>query len=208
MKIWKTAIVALIIVLTATLISGSLAFAQGNNPNNDDGETDEWFGPWSGFGRGPMMGQGWNGTQNLDCPMYAGADTDGLMHDAIWEAIASTLGLSVDELEAEFAAGKSLPQIADERGVEWADLIAAVEQARREWIEQAVADDLISQEQADWMIEHMEGFGDHLIPGFGFGRHGGMMHRPGGWGGSGSWNRGGMRGGRMGGFSFNQGRTW
>lgn len=207
MKIWKIAIVALVVVLTATLVS-SLAFAQGNNPNNDDGETEEWFGPRSGFGRGPMMGQGWNGTQIWDCPLHTGAHTDGLMRDAIWEATANALSLSLDELEAEFADGKSLPQLADERGVEWTDLIAAVEQARREWIEQAVADGLIPQEQADWMIEHMEGFGDHMIPGFGPGGHGGMMYRPRGRDGSSNWNRGGMRGGRMGGFSFNQGRTW
>lgn len=74
----------------------------------------------------------------------------------IHAAIAEALGLSVEEFEAAIAAGKKLPQIASEQGVASADVWAAARAAREAAIQQAVADGVITQEQANWMLSHMQ----------------------------------------------------
>lgn len=63
----------------------------------------------------------------------AGPDTMGSMmggmgdmmddhHDQMLTTMAAALGLTVEELQAEFEAGKMVPQIAEEQGVSLADL--------------------------------------------------------------------------------------
>ncbi len=74
--------------------------------------------------------------------------------EVIQTAVANALGISVDELEAIRAEGKSLPQIAEELGVEMSAVQEAVQAARAEALQQAVAEGKITQEQADWLLEH------------------------------------------------------
>ncbi len=96
----------------------------------------------SGYGPRGMMGSGY-----------------GVMaqyRDQIHAAIAEALGLSVEEFEAQIAAGKKLPQIASEQGVAIEDVWAAARAAREAAIQQAVADGVITQEQANWMLNHMQ----------------------------------------------------
>lgn len=94
------------------------------------------------------------------------------------EAAAEALGMTADELSAQVRGGESLADLADEAGVDLADVQAAVnaacEQAAREAIEQAVTDGTVTREHADWLLEGLDkGFwgGEG---GFGFGRHGGF----------------------------------
>lgn len=87
--------------------------------------------------------------------------------EVIEAAIAGALNLSVDELEAMKAEGKRLPQIAEEQGVEMSAVQEAVKAAHAEAIQQAVEDGTITQEQADWLLEH----GGRRAPG-GPGKHG------------------------------------
>jgi hypothetical protein len=47
-------------------------------------------------------------------------------HARMQAVVADALGLTVDELESEIADGKSVPQIAEEQGVDLADLHEAV----------------------------------------------------------------------------------
>ncbi|MFQ5886866.1 MAG: hypothetical protein ACE5II_06495, partial [Anaerolineae bacterium] len=73
------------------------------------------------------------------------------------------LGLTPEELFAESHGGKSLDEIAEERGVEMDAVQEAMNAARAEAMQQAimqaVEDGKISQEQADWMLEgHEKGF--------------------------------------------------
>ena len=84
---------------------------------------------------------------------------------------------------AELQAGKILPEIAKEHNVEWATVQKTLSDARKTALGKAVADGLLTQKQADLMLDHMDdmwqnfgetGFG----PGWGHGR--GMMGR--GWG--------------------------
>jgi hypothetical protein len=95
------------------------------------------------------------------------------------EAAAEALGMTADELRTQLWGGKTLADLAEEKGIDLADVQAAVEAAReaemREQITQAVEDGTITQEHADWLIEGLEkGF---LTDGFGFGHgFGGGRH--------------------------------
>jgi hypothetical protein len=104
------------------------------------------------------------------------------------EAAANALGMTTEELSAELWAGKTLADIAEEKGVDLVELQATVqaavqaerETAMREAINQAVENGTITQENADWLLE---GLDKGFIPGFGFGlggRGGFHGHGPGG----------------------------
>jgi hypothetical protein len=86
-------------------------------------------------------------------------------------AIAKALGMTTDELTAALKAGKTVEQLATEKGV---DLDAARKTAMKEQLQQAVKDGKMTQAEADWMIQGMD---QGFMPG---GR--GMGHR-GGFGG-------------------------
>ncbi len=103
------------------------------------------------------------------------------------EAAAEALGMTADELSTQLWGGKTLADLAEEKGVDLQDVRDAVsaahEQAKRDAIEQAVEDGTITREHADWLLE---GLDNGYMGGRGFGGcHGGM--------------RGGVRGG-FGGF--------
>ena len=93
------------------------------------------------------------------------------------EAAAKVLGMTVDELTTALQSGKTLQTLADEAGVDIADVQAAIQAAHvtelRARIAQAVTDGTITQENADWLIEGLDkGFiGVHGAFGFG-GPHG------------------------------------
>lgn len=88
-----------------------------------------------------------------------------------WEAAAEALGMTADELSAQLWGGKTLADLAAEKGVDLADVQAAVQAAQdaamSESIQQAAEGGAITQAQADWLLEGLEkGFiGEH-----GFGR--------------------------------------
>ena len=89
------------------------------------------------------------------------------------EAAAKALGMTADELATALQSGKTLQTLADEAGVDIADVQAAIRAAHvtelRERIAQAVADGTLTQENADWLIEGLDK-GFIGVPGaFGFG---------------------------------------
>lgn len=110
-----------------------------------------------------------------------------MQHEEMQAAIAGALGITVDELEAARAEGKRLPELAAELGVALEDVLTAVKAAHEAAILQAVEDGLITQEQADWMLErHNNGMGMGM-PGGGprgghHGGHGGFGPQSGGQG--------------------------
>ncbi|MFQ5420214.1 MAG: hypothetical protein ACE5EY_07615 [Anaerolineae bacterium] len=109
-------------------------------------------------------------------------------------ATAAALGISVEELQAAHEDGARLPELADELGVDMADVRDAVQTAREDAINQAVADGLITQEQADQALSH---------PGNGFGGHGRRDgHGPGGCDGQGHPGQGRPGQGRPGNGGF------
>ena len=86
--------------------------------------------------------------------------------------MAKALGLSVEELQAAQDAGKPLSVIIYEQGLDPATLRTNMQSAFEETIQQAVADGVITQEQADQITDGA---------GFGFGPGG--FHGRGGFGG-------------------------
>jgi hypothetical protein len=108
-------------------------------------------------GRGPGGGRGLNG-------------------EAL-EAAAEALGMTTDEVTSALQGGKTLQDLADEAGVDIADVHAAIQAVHvaeaRERIAQAVEDGTMTQEQADWMLEGLDN-GYMMGRGFGSPRGGGF----------------------------------
>lgn len=111
-----------------------------------------------------------------------------MLHEEMQAVIADALGITVAELEAARAEGKRLPELAAESGVALEDVQTAVQAAHEAAIQQAVEDGLITQEQADWMLQrHNNGMGMGMgmgMPGGGprGGHHGGQGGFGGGFG--------------------------
>ena len=72
-------------------------------------------------------------------------------------AIAGALGLSLEEFETALAEGKTPAILAQELGINFDDVWAAMEAAHADALSQAVDDGFITQEQADWMLSHRGG---------------------------------------------------
>lgn len=100
---------------------------------------------------------------------------------AEFEAAAEALNMTTDELTTALQSGKRLETIAEEAGVDFADVQAAIQAAHatemRERIQQAVEDGTITQENADWLLEGLDKGFIGVPGGFGFGGHHGL--RPG-----------------------------
>lgn len=121
----------------------------------------------------------------------------GICGEAGLAAAADALGLTVEDLQTQFRAGENLADLADEAGVEAADVLAAIDaacvQSTRDAIEQAVTDGDLSRAHADWLLGGLDngywGPGSNGGPGFGFGPRGGH---------GGTGGRGGFGGPRFG----------
>jgi len=121
-----------------------------------------WFGWGRGFGFGMRGGNSW---QNFD-------------------AVAKALGLTPEQLFTELHSGKTLDEIAKEKGVDLQKVYDAMKasqiEAFKAEIEQAVKDGKLTREQADWMLKGLElgmmpgghGMGRGFGRGFGFGGRG------------------------------------
>ena len=102
----------------------------------------------------------------------------GLGSQAALEAAAEALGMTVDDLKLQLWGGKTLADLAEEKGVDLAEVKAAVEAAQKEElrarIEQAVTNGNITQENADWLLEGLDkGYLGSLKYFGGMGGHGG-----------------------------------
>ena len=137
----SAALVALLMVVG--LVGVATVSAQEPTP-----EPEVPFG-WRGGGRG-----GWGGFGH---GIFGGARGDQW---TMFDTAAEALGLTPEELFAELHAGKSLDEVAEEQGVEMEAVQDAMNAARDEGlqqaIEQAVEDEGMSQEQADWLLEGLE----------------------------------------------------
>ncbi len=102
------------------------------------------------MGRGGMMGR-W--TQSGATGQY------GPMHEYMVGAMAEALGMTDEELDAELAAGKTMWQVAEEKGLSTEEFQQLMIDARTSALEKMVADGVLTQEQADWMQSRMQGSG-------------------------------------------------
>ena len=122
----------------------------------------------------------------------------GWMHDYVEQALAARLGLTEEQVEEQFAAGKTMVQIALDNGVKQEDLAAFMNDVHQEAFANAVRDGVMTQAQADRMLQRMQNRG------FGYGNGAGCPMQ-GGQGGNG-YGRGMMQngGGMMKGWGTQQ----
>jgi hypothetical protein len=80
---------------------------------------------------------------------------NGPLHTYMIAAMAEALSLTPEEVQADLDAGKTMLQIAEEHGISSEQFRDLMLQAREQAVAQAVADGLITQVQADWMLAHM-----------------------------------------------------
>jgi hypothetical protein len=159
---------ALVGMVVSVLVVAGYAFAQTPSPV-----------PQFPFGQGMMGGRQRGG-------MMGGYRSDvqhGPMHEYMEKAMAKALGISEDDLEAALASGKTMWQVAEEKGLTLEQFQKVMLDARQEAFKQMVADGVITQAQADWMLSRMGGQGGR------FGGQGGCPGMGGYNGGTGSrWN--------------------
>jgi hypothetical protein len=167
---------ALVGIVVSALVMAGFAFAQTPTPV-----------PQFPFGQG-MMGGRQRGGMGLG--MMGGARVDGQygpMHEYMEKAFAEALGIPQADLEAALAGGKSMWQVAQDKGLTLEQFQKALVDARQNAFKQMVADGVITLAQADWMLSRMQNMGG---TGGGFGGPGGCPGMGGGFnGGTGSrWN--------------------
>lgn len=88
------------------------------------------------------------------------------------QAAAKVLGMTTDDLSTELKSGKTLSDLATEKGVDLQTVKDAIQTARndqmRAQINQAVTDGKMTQDKANWLLEGLDK-GYLNGPGFGFG---------------------------------------
>jgi hypothetical protein len=142
----KTLLVAVFVGLAIfAFATAGVVYAQTDTPTVPD----------EGTPRFQMFGRGSFGMR-----LHAMADRgSGLLHDYMHPALAEAFGLTPAELQARIDAGDTLWAIAEEQGLTqdefWSLKIAAHSQA----VKNALADGVITQEQADFMLERIERMG-------------------------------------------------
>ena len=135
---------ALVGMVISILVVAGYAFAQTPSPV-----------PQFPFGQGMMGGRQRGG-------MLGGARSDGQygpMHEYMEEAMAKALGISQADLETALASGKTMWQVAEEKGLTLEQFQKVMLDARQEAFKQMVADGVITQVQADWMLSRMQNMG-------------------------------------------------
>ncbi len=112
-------------------------------------------GMMNGYGHGGMMGGlGRNFGRRV-----------GVMHDYMISAFANAVGLTVDEVNTRLSNGETLTQIANAQGYTGEKLTQLITQVRQAAVNQMVKDGVITQSQADQMLQRMS---EYMGPGFGF----------------------------------------
>jgi hypothetical protein len=122
-----------------------------------------------GYGPGGMMGRNENGYGPGGMMGGRGmGEYRGVMHEYMISAFASAVGLTVDEVNTRLANHETPAQIAIAQGKSEADLPALWQQVRQDAVNKAVAAGVITQAQADVMLQHMNNYaGSGIGPGFG-----------------------------------------
>ena len=154
----KTLLIVAVVILALGALGVGAAFAQGGTPPAASNN------PY-GYGRGPMMG---------------GRGGYGPVHDYVEKALADKLGLTEAQVETELAT-KPMYQVALDHGIAQADLATFMSDIHKTAFAAAVKDGVMTQAQADFMLQRMSqnGYNYGNCPmGGGFGRgagYGGMM---------------------------------
>ena len=175
-KFWIIGTLAALALIAFGVVGYAYAQSQDSgSPNTGTGYGCGMFGAGNQSGTGGRMGRGMMGNRAADqgdtgCPMTDGDENGtaeyGLLHDYMYKAFAQALGLTPEELETRRQAGDTLWDIAQEQGMTAEQFQELMTTARTNAINHAVADGVITQEQGDFMLQHM---GSMMGNGSGFG---------------------------------------
>jgi len=94
---------------------------------------------------------GQQGSAGTGVPVEQNINLDGALSDLIHENLAAALGITPEELTARLDSGETFSEIALSLGFDQTSVMDMMTQARADALAQAVADGLITQEQADWV---------------------------------------------------------
>lgn len=142
--------IAVLVAALAALLAGTALAAGPMTP------TAQGFGPGngihtpgtgmttSGTGYGPGMGAG--GMMGRGAPEWAGES----------EEVATLLGLTAEQIQADRLAGKSLAQIAAGKSISGETLIKTILDAKQADLAKLVADGKLTQAQMDLMVQNMQ----------------------------------------------------
>jgi hypothetical protein len=135
-KLWKISGVVAVLVAVVAFAGVTAALAQG--PNQPGGFTS------------PGRNQAQDGSS---IGMGSMAVDEATMHAAVAEA----LHLSIEEFEAAVAEGKTSYILAQELGIDFAAVQAAMDAVHSAALQQAADEGVITQQQADWIASHRGG---------------------------------------------------
>ncbi len=113
------------------------------------------------------VGFGNRGTLGTGIPVEQSINLDGVLEDLIHASLADAIDVEIDDMVVRMDAGESFSDIALTLGFDYAEISDMIAAARAEALAQAVVDELISQEQVDWMASRgnrmpAENFGDGI----------------------------------------------
>ena len=100
-------------------------------------------------------------------PPVGGSDSGyGWMHEYVEQVLAAKLDLTEQQVEEALAAGTPMSQIALQNGIKQENLVNFMNEVHKDAFAKAVADGVITQEQADWRLQRMQNM---VQNGYGFG---------------------------------------
>lgn len=105
------------------------------------------------FGAGSVLAQG---QQPPYGGMMMGGQGMGWTHDLMEKALAAKLGITEQQVEDAFAAGKKPYQIAQDAGIPDADIPSLLTAVHKDALQDAVKAGYLTQAQADRMIQRMQ----------------------------------------------------
>jgi hypothetical protein len=158
-------------VLLMVLAIGTVGYAYAQAPEDPGTAAEAQTCPM--HGRGPGQFGGMMGNMRGRSMMGQGYAAAGALHEYIQTALAGKLGLTAEELSERISAGESAWLIAEGQGMTLQGYREMMTEAHAEALAAAVADEVITQEQADLMQEHMQSRGERGFgPGSGKGKGG------------------------------------
>lgn len=171
----KVLYIVFAVIAVAALAFGVINFVQAQKIRANAGN----YAAWSDFRGGMMGGQAFDSfdgrmDRRMDARsggmmgnrsgdrfggMIGGSDRRGLnngrgqMQEYMLTALAEKLGMTTDELNTALDDGQTLLDVAADKGLTVAEFQTMQEEAHILAVDKALADGVISQNQADWMKE-------------------------------------------------------
>ncbi len=158
----KKALLGLVVVAVLVAAMGMTSLVSAKGPG-----TSGQASGGSGYGRA---------NAGTGSPINLSGTGTGILHDELIASYADALGISVDELNSLITSGETLSQIAYDQGMTYDEFTTLLADARVQALDQAVADGILAQAQADWLAQRGAGISMGGAAGRGMGTGGQGLH--------------------------------